>query len=56
VRPGTDAASLGSIKDLGLQPPNSASGIFHAQYGTLDLVFGYLKSSERLSLIEIDFK
>jgi len=56
VRPGTDAASLGSIKELGLQPPNSASGIFNAQYGTLELVFGYLKSPERLSLIEIDFK
>jgi hypothetical protein len=56
VRPGTDAASLGSIKELGLQPPNSASGIFNAQYGTLELVFGYLKSPERLSLIEVDFK
>jgi hypothetical protein len=56
IRPGTDAASLGSVKELGLQPPNSASGIFHAQYGACELVFGYLKSSERLSLIEIDFK
>jgi hypothetical protein len=56
VRPGTDAASLSSIKELGLQPPNSASGIFRAQYGALELVFGYLKSPERLSLIEIDFK
>jgi len=56
VRPNTDAASLGSIKDLGLQSPNSASGIFHAQYGGVELLFGYLKSPERLSLIEIDIK
>jgi|KBSMisStaDraftv2_1062788.scaffolds.fasta_scaffold116568_1 hypothetical protein len=56
VRPNTDAASLGSIKELGLQGPKSASGIFQAHCGTLDLVFGYLKTPERLSLIEIDFK
>jgi len=56
VRPNTDAASLGSIKELGLQAPKSASGIFHAQYGAVELVFGYLKTRERLSLIEIDFK
>jgi hypothetical protein len=56
VRPGTDAASLGSIKELGLQSPKSDSGIYHAQYGAVELVFGYLKSPDRLSLIEIDFK
>jgi hypothetical protein len=56
VRPNTDAASLGSIKELGLQRPKSDSGIFQAQCGALDLVFGYLKTPERLSLIEIDFK
>jgi hypothetical protein len=56
VPPGTDAASLRSIKELGLQAPQSASGIFHAQYGTVELVFGYLKTPERLSLVEIDFK
>jgi hypothetical protein len=56
VRPGTDAAALSSIKELGLQAPQSASGIFHAQYGTVELVFGYLKTPERLSLIEIDFR
>jgi len=57
VRPGTDAASLSLMKELRLQAPkSSASGIFHAQYGTFELVFGYLKSPERLSLVEIDFK
>jgi hypothetical protein len=56
VRPNTDAVSLGSIKELGLQGPKSASGIFQAQCGAVDLVFGYLKTPERLSLIEIDFK
>jgi hypothetical protein len=56
VSSGTDAASLGLIKGLGLEAPKSASGIFHAQYGSFALVFGYLKSPERLSLVEIDFK
>jgi hypothetical protein len=56
VRPDTDSASLSSIKELGLQTPKADSGIFHAQYGTVELVFGYLKSRERLSLVEIDFK
>jgi hypothetical protein len=55
VQANTDAATLGLIKELDLQAPKSASGIFHAQYGKLDLVFGYLKTPERLSLVEIDF-
>lgn len=56
IRPATDANSLGLIKDLELQAPTSASGIFRARYAGLELVFGYLKSPERLSLVEIDFK
>lgn len=56
VHAGTDAISLGRIRELGLETPTSASGIFSAQYGTMKLVFGYLKSPERLSLVEIDFK
>jgi hypothetical protein len=56
VRHDTDAASLTSFKDVGLESPKSASGIFHAQYGAVELVFGYLKTPQRLSLIEIDFK
>jgi hypothetical protein len=55
VQASTDAASLGLIKGLELQSPKSASGIFRAQYGGLELVFGYLKTPERLSLVEIDF-
>jgi hypothetical protein len=55
VRPNTDAASLGSIKELELRGPKSASGIFQAQCGAVELVFGYLKTPDRLSLIEIDF-
>jgi len=54
VQANTDAATLGLIKGLDLQAPKSASGIFHAQYGKLDLLFGYLKTPERLSLVEID--
>jgi len=56
VGAGTDAITLASIKELGLQTPKSASGIYHAQYGAIELVFGYLKSPGRLSLVEIDFK
>jgi hypothetical protein len=56
VRATTDAASLALIKELGFEPPRSASGIFRAQFGGLELVFGYFKSPERLSLAEIDFR
>jgi hypothetical protein len=56
VHAGTDAASLALIKELAVEAPSSASGIFRAQYGALELVFGYLKSPERLSLVEIDLK
>jgi hypothetical protein len=56
VRANTQAASLGAIKELGLEPPKSDSGIFHAHCGSVDLLFGYLKNPGRLNLIEIDFK
>jgi hypothetical protein len=56
IRPGMDANSLGLIKELDLQAPTSASGIFRGRYAGLELVFGYLKSPEHLSLVEIDFK
>ena len=49
-------ASLDLIKGLELQAPKSSSGIFRAKYGGFELVFGYLKTPERLSLVEIDFK
>lgn len=52
----TDAASLALIRELELEPPKSGSGIFRAQFGELELVFGYFKTPERLSLAEIDFK
>lgn len=56
VPPDTDAASLASFKEVGLESPRSASGIFLARFGAVELVFGYLKTPQRLSLIEIDFK
>jgi hypothetical protein len=56
VRANTDAISLSQIRELGLETPTSASGIFSAQFGGLKLVFGYLKTPERLNLVEIDFK
>jgi hypothetical protein len=56
VHAATDAASLALIRGLRLGPPRSTSGIFRAQFGGLDLVFGYFKTPERLSLAEIDFQ
>jgi hypothetical protein len=56
VHAATDAASLALIRGLALEPPKSSSGIFRAQFGGLELVFGYFKTPERLSLAEIDFK
>ena len=49
-------SSARSIKELGLEPPKSVSGIFRAQCGSVDLLFDYLKTPSRLDLIEIDFK
>jgi hypothetical protein len=56
VRANTQAASLAAMKELGLEPPKSASGILRGRYGSVDLLFGYLKNPARLNLIEIDFK
>ncbi len=52
----TDAASLALIRELGLEPAKSASGIFRAQFEGFELVFAYFERPDRLSLAEIDFK
>ena len=52
----TDTRTLTAIKKLGLNRPGSDSGIWRGRYHNLDLVFAYLKSPQRLSLIEIDLK
>jgi len=56
IRADTDAPTLTAIKQLGLSHPGSHSGIWGGRYNNLELVFAYLKSPRRLSLIEIDLK
>ena len=56
IRAGTDPQTLTAIKQLGLNHPGSHSGIWGGRYHGLELVFAYLKSPRRLSLIEIDLK
>lgn len=56
IRTDTDPQTLTAIKQLGLNHPGSHSGIWGGRYNGLDLVFAYLKSPQRLSLIEIDLK
>jgi hypothetical protein len=52
----TDSQTLTAIKQLGLSRPGSNSGVWGGSYNGLNLVFAYLKSPQRLSLIEIDLK
>jgi len=56
ISPDTDPQTLTAIKQLGLSHPGSHSGVWGGHYNSLELVFAYLKSTRRLSLIEIDFK
>jgi hypothetical protein len=52
----TGARELTSIKQLGLKDPGADGGIFGGQYNGLELIFAYLKSPQRLSLVEISLK
>jgi hypothetical protein len=56
VGPDTDSQTLTAIKTLGLKRPGGSSTIWGGRYNNLELVFAYLKSPRRLSLIEIDLK
>jgi hypothetical protein len=56
IRTDTDPRTLTAIKPLGLSRPGSHNGIWGGRYNGLNLVFAYLKSPQRLSLIEIDLK
>jgi hypothetical protein len=56
IGPETDAKTLGSLKRLGLRSIKSDGSIWGGHYNTLELVFAYLKSPRRLSLIEIDLE
>jgi hypothetical protein len=56
IRADTDPQTLTAIKQLALGHPGADSGIWGGRYNNLQLVFAYLKSPQRLSLIEIDLK
>lgn len=56
IRAGTDSRTLTAIKQLELKHTGGHSGIWGGRYRNLELVFAYLESPQRLSLIEIDLK
>jgi hypothetical protein len=56
IRADTDPQTLTAIKPLALGHPGADSSIWGGRYNDLQLVFAYLKSPRRLSLIEIDLK
>jgi hypothetical protein len=56
IGPGTDSQALAAIKQLALSRPGAGGSVWGGHYNGLDLVFAYLKSPQRLSLIEIDLK
>jgi hypothetical protein len=56
IGPDTDSQTLAGIKNLGLDNRKSGNSIWGGQYHSLGLIFAYLKSPERPSLIEIDLK
>ncbi|MCX6911483.1 MAG: hypothetical protein NT167_00175, partial [Verrucomicrobia bacterium] len=56
IGPDTDSQSLAGITKLGLDNRKRGSTIWGGHYHGLGLIFAYLRSPERPSLIEIDLK
>jgi hypothetical protein len=56
IRADIDSATLAGIKQLGVTDPVLSGGILSGRYHDYELTFAYLKSPQRLSLIEIDLK
>jgi len=56
IGPNTDSQALVAMKQLGLGAPKAGGTIWNGRYKDVDLVFAYLKSSRRPSLIELDLK
>jgi len=56
IGPDTDSQTLAGMKKLGLDAPKAGGTIWSGRYNSLGLVFAYLKSPRRPSLIEIDLK
>lgn len=56
IGPDMDSTALTAIKELNLQSPSAGGSVWNGRYHGLELIFAYLKSPRRLSLIEIDLK
>ncbi len=56
IRTATASKTLAGIKRLGFDQSGLASGVLDGRYQDLHLVFVYLKSPNRMSAVEIDFK
>ena len=56
IKAETDSKTLIALKQLGLKDPKADAGIFGSQYHGLELIFAYLKTPEKLSLVEISLK
>ena len=56
IKGDTDSKALIGIKQLGLRKPGADAGIFGGQCNGLELIFAYLKTPQRLSLVEISLK
>jgi hypothetical protein len=56
IKGDTDSKTLTGIKELGLKDPGADGGIFGGQYNGLEVIFAYLKTPQRLSLVEITLK
>jgi hypothetical protein len=56
IRTDTDRQALTAIKHLDLSHPDSDKSTWGGRYHDLQLVFSYLKTPQRLSLVRIDFK
>ena len=56
IGPNTDSQTLAAIKQLALAAPKAGGTIWHGSYRNVDVVFAYLKSPRRPSLIELDLK
>jgi len=56
IGPGTDIKKLVAIKTLGLDAPKVGGTIWNGRYRDVNLVFAYLESPQRPSLIQLDLK
>ena len=56
IGPDTDSKKLLAMKPLGLDTPKAGGTIWNGRYRDVNLVFAYLESLQRPSLIQLDLK